>query len=397
MNLLIFALAALLPTSSRADDAYDVLLTLSRGGEVRTFNSHVRLSEAHHTVVKTSGPWNDSLIVSLLPTRGDGAGRIDLQYNVGWASNGLSLQIQDTAVVSEREDALLTELSGQWALRAKVSRASGGETCVPPSSGGGLVVRLRGKTDGVEFDLTRRTNYGMQSNVYSEDAPDRAFSAGLLVVPSEPDVAVVHYRATTKSHTDAGYKSLSKQLRVQEGVETKAEDEDLWVTYLRAPQSDPPPAAVPEVPDSRTGWLRHAGRNISFLHPKRWEVSQGCDAEYNPHFWMIIDTSLPVNDPRGHNQRDHLLKAFIVKEKQAPLEQRTPLWGGAGKGFAPGLIAVGGGTCRLTAPDSNIAQAMCQSADGRQLELNLPLEPKGAGRYGDFRRLVESLRFERTN
>lgn len=397
MKPLVLAFAALLPSPVWADDAHHVVLTFRRAGEVRSFNTHLRLSENHHTVVNTSGPWNDSLVVSLLPNRSAETGRIDLQYNVGWASNGRSLQMQDTAVVSEREEALLTEFSGRWSLSAKVTRDSGGETCVPPSAGGGIVVRLRGKTNGVEFDLTRRTNFGIQSNVYSEDSPDRAFSAALLVVPNEPDDAIVHYRAATGTPKTVDDKSMSKQLRVREGVETKAEGEDLWVTYLRAPQSDPPPTPVPEVPDSRTGWLRHAGREISFLHPKRWEVRTRCDDEYRPHHWMIVDTSLPVDAPGDDDQRDHLLKAFIIKGDKTPLERRTPLYGGAEKGFAPEPVAVDGGTCRLSGPDSSIVQATCASTDGRRLDFMLPLEPKGAKRYADFRRLVESLRFEKPN
>lgn len=254
----------------------------------------------------------------------------------------------------------------------------------------GVAVRLTLRRAGVEHSVTRRTNSGLESNLLSDDGSGRILNV-CLAPELSPDGASAAVRYFVDHSTvpleewgcpegsDASRSAGTAQVRV--GAETlvagDGKPDGIWVLVERLPIVAPRDVVVREVPDRRTGWLRHAGPTISFLHPPSWKVRQDCGPDLLPRHWHMTDADLPLA-----KQVDHQMPVSLVAADEASPRAAS--------------ARAAGGSCVTwrSGEKEDTAYASCAAPGGLTLESKLYLGPQGAALYAKFRRIFESLAFE---
>ncbi|MBI3299107.1 MAG: hypothetical protein HYZ75_13145 [Elusimicrobia bacterium] len=366
-------------------------LRFERGAETRRFNTNVELGRGYNTVVVSSGASPETLIVNILPLATKDGRRFELIYQVEWDAAGRNIQAQDSAEVSGREEALLSEVVGEWKLWGRIAAVGAGDSCTPPPSGGGLRARLRVRRGELERALTRRTISGVRSNLLSDGL---SLSLDPRVARDTDTVEVrwaLELGTTAASAWDPAWKEAQVRLGVEQLLEGDGQPEGVWFSLDPVQVLAHRPITVKEEPDPESNWLRHAGQTISFLHPPRWQVRQSCGPDLLPDSWKVVDLDLPRAKRLGQE-----LVAFIVPGPRAPLEERVAAMRAGGVASQPESVAVGGGSCLLwrTIGIDGDAHASCDARNGLRLELSLALESGQAERFEVFKKLVASLAFE---
>lgn len=390
-------LLVLAAADARAADEYAVRLRLERAGEVRLHESHVRLGESYNTVLRSSGAKEESLIVNLMAAASEDAeDRVEVMYQLEWAAGGSVIQAQDVSEVAVGEEALLAAIPGEWRLHGSVVPLAAGDSCSPPPTGGGLLAELRVRQGGLERRVLRRTRPYVLSNMLFAARPDEPqFNVGLEIQPTGPGKpAVVRYAV------DAGGRSLggvTSRAEVPFGAETliggDGAPDGVWLSVSEVPVSKPPKASFPSVPDAKTGWLRHRAPGLAFLHPPAWSVEVSCGEDRAPRAWHLTDASLPEADRRAY-----WLQLYRVRDEPGTLAERAAKRrdGQAGaKPSSPVVVRPPGGECLLwrhALADPPSAHGLCDFADGARFQLDMLRPPAGPERFGDLKRLVESLR-----
>lgn len=352
-----------------AEESYILTFTFARGAQTRRFSQNVRLGESYNAVWSASDPALRHFIVNAMPVASDEEGRVELMYQVEWDEGGAVLQAQDSAKLALREDAVLSSLDGDWTIAAKVSPGTDRDSCARPAGGGGLLVALRGP--GVL--LTRRTMALQQSNVLYDAGPKGFLSLSLLPRPLEDGGYGVEYRVGRDSGAVEGSAS---DVVVKAGVETPLPGTGLTLTVSDNPRSERGEFSVREVPEGQL--LRHAGRPVSFLHPKGWQVMSYCDAPSAVKSWRMVDESLP-EDRRQYD----VAWGYVVKEGTQSYKERAPV--GAAE-----LPAKGGRCVLWSLPGRD--SAACDLKGG--LRVDFHLDGPSEARSVHFKRLVSSLRAE---
>lgn len=381
LPLAALALLAARPAGAvEPGDRYDAEVRFERPGESRTLMSGVALSQSANTVMFSSGAAPENFIVNIMPTGADREGRLNLMYQVEWDWGGSVMQAQDEAELSEREWALLSEQEGKWKLWGRLRPERDLGDCARPGSGGGILVRLGGRAGGEPFSLTRRTVYGVSSNILFQEDDQHALTVSLTVSEEGPGAAKVGYHVEQGSRPSLGSFEGDATVRVKLGVETPLPGTDLRLSVTPLPEADPKPLVVREVPDKATGMLRHQGTVLSFLHLKDWTVKPSCDEAFKTTGWTLIDQSLPEQERIARR-----VDAYVNPSPIGPLAARTPK--------EAERFKADGASCALwTLPER--ALASCDTKAGWSLEVALRLGPDDAKRVKELRRLLGTLRIE---
>ena len=390
--LTLAALALAVPLAHAVPDAYDFELRLERGGQTRTFGSHVRPAESFSAVTTSSGTRREGLIVNVMAVPEDDPDRVELMYQVEWSVPGWTIQAQDVAQLSLREDALLCAEPGVWSLRATLKPSRDVDTCTPAPSGGGLQARVRARRGGRERVVTRRTVPAAMSNIVVALDPDPPLIVGLEVTPTVPGrPADVRYAIGTEVAMTGGVHTKAK---VPWGSETLVDgdgkEDGVWVTLEEATPMTPPQVVFPDVRDEKTGWRRYSDPVLTLTHPPGWAVRTMCDKTLKPDSWGFIDTTLP-EEKRG----DVSMLAFLMPPTNATLErlaERNPEDRSAGEKTTILPVALSGGRCLLRRVDSDISgvYGFCEFNGGRRLQVMMTAQSI-AERFEDFKRLVASF------
>lgn len=372
---------------------YTLRLRFEQGGESRLFHSRVLLGESYNTVLASSGSVREHAIVNVMPVAVDGSDRVELLYQVEWDVGGAILQAQDSAQLSPREDAVLSSQPGAWTLRGHIQPNSGVDTCVPPPAGGGLLVTARVRLGGRERTFTRRTVPFVMSNLlYKEPGQEEALTLILEVQPnSEGHPPKVRAAAEHGKLSVLGAKpGVPSPFGQETLVAGDAAGDAIWATVAELPPTKPAKTEVPELSDP-SGWLRHAGPVLTFLHPPRWKVRPSCDETLTPTGWSLRDTALSPEERSGR-----IVSFYVPPPDPRPAAARAALRVAtlpAAQRKAPETVKSPAGDCLLWRVDDEVTtgHAVCDLAGGLQLEgiYSAPLNVKDA--FGEFRKVLASL------
>ena len=372
--MIALILALLLSRPAGAEDAaapppetYDLTFTFTRGAKTQRFSQSVQIGQNYNAVWSSTVPALRQFIVNATPVLDSEEGDIELMYQVEWDEDGTVLLVQDSANFHLREEAVLSALAGDWTISARLTPHKDRDSCTPPSSGGGVLARVRGP--GV--DLTRRTRLFQQSNLTYHGGPKGELSVSLLPRMKKAGGYDADYVvALNKALVDGPAPEVNLDL----GVETPLPGTDFTLTLTSLPNSPSKKFSVPEVPEGKL--LRHAGRPVSFLHPKGWEVFSYCDDSYALKNWRLQDDSLPLN------QRFYdVAWIYVVKDGTKTYRERAPK-------DAVDLPNDDGRCVFWSRPGRD--EAACDLKGG--LRLDFGLQAPTASRTAHFKRLVSSLR-----
>lgn len=376
----------LLPTSSGATE---LSLRLERGGEVRTYHSQVLpgVFPGEHSgmVLDSTGSSRESLSISVQVST-KGSDRFMLFYGLGWEVRGSTVKLSGLTELWFGEEALISESPGEWSLRGKITR-DGKDTCREPG-GGGLFGRVRLRSDGAERTVRlRMALHRGGAETYAGRTGDDGVSYDLRlgVERLESSTATVRYVTGAGESRYHGTQEAIVPLGVETLVEGDGETDGVWLTVTEEPLR-PPGKDAPELPDPKSGWLRHAGPVVTFLHPPHWRVTPTCGDDRVPVAWGFTDMVEPEwGGPMSAGVDDW--SAGTVAERAAELRDEE-----AEADLTPvETVKLDGGRCLLWRVKSfRSAAAVCEIGS-LQLELRKYSPRSEPDDFPDFKRLVESL------